>query len=87
MPRRKSKNPSSCPRGKKLVKIGARKFCAKTGGKKKTAGARSRKAGSKTAWKTTMAASCKRMSVTKFNNIKAICKAAGVKSPSKKKKK
>lgn len=82
MPRRKSKNPTSCPRGKKLVKIGARRFCAKTGGKK-------RKASSKrsAAWKKTMKASCERMSAPKFNKIKAICKAAGAKAPSKRKSK
>jgi hypothetical protein len=28
MPRRKSKNPKSCPRGKTLVKVPGRSFCA-----------------------------------------------------------
>lgn len=81
MPRRKSKNPTSCPRGKKLVKIGARRFCAKTGGKK---GKRSGKRSS--AWKTRQAAACKRMSPPKFNKVKPLCMAAGVKAPSKSKK-
>jgi hypothetical protein len=84
MPRRKSKNPSSCPRGKKLVKIGARKFCAKTGGKKKAAGARSRKAGSKkgvagistAARKKMMRATCKRISGAKRKTMAGLCKWA-----------
>jgi hypothetical protein len=79
MPRRKSKNPSSCPRGKKLVKIGARRFCAKTGGKKSG----SRKSKRSTGWAKRMKASCERMSATKFNKVRPLCMAAGAKAPKK----
>lgn len=84
MARTKKKNPSSCPRGKKLVKIGARKFCAKTGGKKK-AGAKKKGGMSRAAWKKSYGASCRRMTVATFNKVKPLCMAAGVKAPSKKK--
>lgn len=82
MPRskKKKKNPLSCPRGKKLVKIGAREFCAKTGGKKKAAGARSRKSDKKGSTKTslaerkkTMRATCKRVSATTRKTMAGLC--------------
>lgn len=75
MPRRKSKNPKSCPRGKKLVKIGARRFCAKTGGKKSSR--RRSKAGvsemSTADRKKMMRATCKRVSGAKRKKMAGLC--------------
>lgn len=78
MPRRKSKNPSSCPRGKKLVKIGRRRFCADPKSKKS-----SRRRGKKgvagmstAARKKMMRATCKRVSAAKRKTMAGLCKWA-----------
>lgn len=79
---KRKKNPKSCPRGKKLVKIGARKFCAKTSSRKggKAARRRSGKKGvagmSTAARKKMMRATCKKVSAAKRKTMAGLCKWA-----------
>ncbi len=75
------KNPKSCPRGKKLVKIkgrGARSFCASTSKKKgKRSGKRSGIAKMSTASrKAMMRKACARLSSAKKAKMKGLCKWA-----------
>ena len=80
MPRSKKKNPKSCPRGKELVKIGKRSFCAsKTTKSKKGARRRGKKgvAGMSTAArKKMMRATCKRVSAAKRKTMAGLCEWA-----------
>lgn len=76
MSRRKSKNPKSCPRGKKLVKIGRRKFCAKPSSGKKTRARRGKKgvAGMSTAErKAMMRKACKRTKGAARKKMAGLC--------------
>jgi len=75
----KSKNPKSCPRGKKLVKIkgrAARSFCAKVGGKKggKRKGKKSGITGkSVAARKAMMKKVCTKLSGAKKKRMAGLC--------------
>lgn len=90
--KRKQTTKAACERrGGRFVKFEAKVPVCFTKTKRKSKGGGAKKSGGKRkvdpAWKKRMAASCRAMTPTKFNNIKPICLAAGVKAPSKKKRK
>lgn len=89
--RKKKMTKAACERrGGRFVKFSASPVCFTATKKRKSAkksGAKRKGGITKANWKKRMAASCRAMTQTKFNNIKPICLAAGVKAPSKKKRK
>jgi len=89
--KKKQTTKAACERrGGRFVKFEARVPVCFTKTKRKAKKSGGKKAGGKRkvnpAWKKRMAAACRAMTQSKFNNIKPICLAAGVTAPTKKRK-